>query len=40
MKWIVTATAVCGIAPGRYLTIWRREGGEWWIIRFMLNAPQ
>jgi len=27
-------------SAGRYLTIWRREGGEWRIIRFMLNAPQ
>ena len=23
---------------GRYLTIWRREGNEWRIVRFMLNA--
>jgi ketosteroid isomerase-like protein len=22
---------------GRYMTIWRREGGEWRIVRYMLN---
>jgi ketosteroid isomerase-like protein len=25
---------------GRYMTIWRREGNEWRIIRFMLNEPK
>lgn len=25
-------------SAGRYMTIWRREGNEWRIIRFMLNA--
>jgi len=23
---------------GRFMTIWRREGGEWRIVRYMLNA--
>jgi len=27
-------------SAGRYMTIWRREGNEWRIIRFMLNAPK
>ncbi|HMG19075.1 MAG TPA: nuclear transport factor 2 family protein [Gemmatimonadales bacterium] len=27
-------------AAGRYMTIWRREGSEWRIIRYMLNAPK
>jgi ketosteroid isomerase-like protein len=27
-------------ASGRYMTIWRREGNEWRIIRFMLNEPK
>lgn len=25
---------------GRYMTIWRREGNDWRILRFMLNAPK
>lgn len=25
---------------GRYLTIWRRESGEWKIVRFMLNEAK
>lgn len=27
-------------SAGRYMTIWQREGNEWRIIRFMLNAPK
>lgn len=25
---------------GRYMTIWRREGNDWRILRFMLKAPK